>query len=65
MGSSIVGITLGTGWTETANDLYKGVNNAYSTVHGNLEGQGFSLPGGSTRIFNCGAVIVSNGRNAQ
>lgn len=64
-GSSIVGITLGTSWAETANDIYMGQRNAYSTVHGNLSGIGFVLPKEATRVFNVGAVMASNGISAM
>ncbi|WP_343673127.1 hypothetical protein [Chitinophaga sp.] len=65
MGSYILGITLGTGWEEVANDQYNGSYTAYSTVAGVLTGVGFSLEKQGTRVFNAGAVIASNGRNAN
>ncbi|OMP78757.1 hypothetical protein [[Flexibacter] sp. ATCC 35208] len=64
-GSAIVGVTFGTGWAETASDIYMGVHNAYSTVHGNLQGIGFVLPKEGTRVFNVGAVMASNGVSAM
>lgn len=64
-GSHIVGLSLGTSWTEVACDQYKGSYTCYSTVPGTLSGAVFDLPGRGTRIFNAGAVIVSNGRIAM
>ncbi|WPV64281.1 hypothetical protein [Chitinophaga sp. LS1] len=63
-GSHIVGISVGTSWTEIACDQYKGSYTAYSTVQGVLSGAIFDVQGIGTRIFNAGAVIVSNGRNS-
>lgn len=64
-GSAIVGVTYGIGWAETANNIYMGIHNASSTVHGNLQGIGFVLPKEGTRVFNVGAVMVSNGVSAM
>jgi hypothetical protein len=62
--SYMLGFTAGVSWTEVANDLYKGNYTAYSTVQGTLSGGGFHFEKQGTRIFNAGAVIVSNGRMA-
>lgn len=64
-GSHIVGITFGTGWTEVACDQYKGNYTCYSTVQGVLSGLVFDISRVGTRIFNAGAVIISNGRNSR